>query len=53
MGYEEERAIEETREKVKVAVQQRELTNENEEEIPEEIIDPEIWTMPRRWYVYK
>jgi hypothetical protein len=53
MEHEEDTEIRETREKVRVTAQRREFTYEEEEEISEELVEPKIWTMPRRWYVYK
>ena len=42
----------ETREKVMVPVQRREPTKEEKEEKLEELVEPKVWTPPRRWRVY-
>ena len=52
MEYEEDKAIEETREKVMVPVRRHESANEEEEEITEEPVEPKVWTPPRRWHIY-
>ena len=52
MEYEEDMKRKETREKVIVPAQRHELNNEEEEGISEELVEPKVWTMPRRWQIY-
>jgi hypothetical protein len=52
MEFEEDAVGKETREKVMVPVQRPKPTNEEEEAIPAELVEPKVWTTPRRWYIY-
>ena len=52
MEYEEEMEGKETKEKVMVPAQRRESTNEEEEGKLEELVEPKVWTIPRRWHIY-
>jgi len=52
MKYEEDTEEKETREKVMIPAQRREPTNEEKEEKLGELVEPRIWTTPRRWRIY-
>ena len=52
MEYEEVTEVGKTKEKTMVTAQRHKTEIEEEEGILEEAVEPEIWTMPRRWHIY-
>ena len=52
MEYEEDMEWKEIKEKVMVPAQRRESNKEEEEETLEELVEPKVWTIPRRWHIH-